>query len=147
MALDIKNIEETPHLLNILLEIEDVLDSLDIYVFRNWIEGEIVEGPIVKRYWSEIILKFASDKMPDPRAGLRLLKHGIQVKFRKEKEGNEHKQTDIWLVELSVPRILLGGMRDMSTDFYDDEIDIQDINSAKDMGVDDESDINDTGAK
>jgi hypothetical protein len=33
--LDLKSIEETPHLLDILLQVEDVLDSLDTYVFED----------------------------------------------------------------------------------------------------------------
>ena len=40
MEFDLNKIEETPHLLDILLEIEDVIDSLDIYVFKNWLKGQ-----------------------------------------------------------------------------------------------------------
>lgn len=153
MDIDIKNIEETPHLLSILLEIEDVLDSMDIYVFRNWLNGEIVEGPTITRYWAKIVLKYEYKKMPDPRAGMRLLKHGVTVEFEKadqEKidQGGEEGDTEkVWLVSLSIPRKLLNGMNDASTDFYDDEIDIDDVESAKDMGVDDDTAYEQEGEK
>jgi hypothetical protein len=142
-TLDLKKIEETPHLQDLLLEVEDVLDSLDIYVFRNWMLGEVVKGPIIRRYWVSIILMYAYDQMPDPRAGLRLLKHGVLAEYRKEKVENtvDGEDKQVWLVELTVPRKLLKGMSDGSTDFYDDEIDVEDIENAKDMGVDAESGV------
>lgn len=143
MELDLKKIEETPHLLDLLLEVEDVLDSLDVYVFRNWMSGEVVEGPIIRRYWVSVTLMYPEEQMPDPRAGLRMLKHGILVKFRKEDMPNtvENTTEKVWLVELTVPRKLLSGMNDASTDFYDDEIDVEDIEAAKDLGVDDETGV------
>lgn len=148
MDLDLKKIEETPHLLDILLEIEDVLDSMDIYVYRNWMLGEVVNGPSIRRYWVSITLKYYEEQMPDPRAGLRLLKHGVMVKFRKAQEEGEAGKgnKNIWLVELEVPRKLINGINDAGTDFYDDEVDVDDIESAKDLGVDDESAYDGTGA-
>lgn len=151
MELDIKNIEETPHLLELLLEVEDVLDSLDVYVFRNWFDGEVVAGPAIKRYWVTIKLKFDENKMPDPRAAKRLLKHGIMVEYERmeeevqaenKKEGTTKK---VWIVTIEVPRKLLNGMNDSETDFYDDEIDVEDIESAKDLGVDQESGYDQSG--
>jgi hypothetical protein len=63
------------------------------------------------------------------------------VKFRKELVPNSLNNTNehVWFVELSVPRKLINGMNDASTDYYDDEIDIDDIEGAIDMGVDSES--------
>jgi hypothetical protein len=72
--LDLKSIEETPHLLDILLQVEDVLDSLDTYVFKHWINGEVVQGPKIRKFWVTISLKYDYEDMPDPRAALRLLK-------------------------------------------------------------------------
>jgi hypothetical protein len=140
MELDLKKIEETPHLQDMLIEIEDVLDSLDIYVFRNWIKGEIVKGPTIRRYWVDVILMYLDEEMPDPKGGLRLLKHGVMVKFRKDKRiGAKGVEVDVWYVELEVPRKLINGMNDASTDYYDDEIDIDDVDSAIDLGVDDKT--------
>ena len=141
MPIDLSHIDETPHILDILIEVEGVLDSLDLYAFKNWINGEIVNGPIIKRYWIELTLQYLQHQMPDPRAGLRLLKHGIMVSFSKgnlEALANEAEEP-VWLVKLEVPRRLLTGMSNATTDFYDDEIDVDDVDGAKDMGVDDET--------
>ena len=171
MPIDLQKIQETPHLLDILLQMEDVLDSLDVYVFKNWYLGEIAEGPVVRRYWLDFTLKYPYDKMPDPKAALRLLKHGIRVDFWKAKlKGNEFvdaeddqvaeeegkmevgaKQNDddddkkhpeqdtVWLVRISIPRRLVVQMSSDELDFYGDEIDTDDVEDAKDSGIDDES--------
>ena len=34
--------------LQTMMDIERVLDSLDIYAFKNWKKGELVEGPVLK---------------------------------------------------------------------------------------------------
>jgi hypothetical protein len=34
----------------ILKDFERVIDELDIYVFKNWEDGELIEGPTVNRY-------------------------------------------------------------------------------------------------
>src|SRR4051812_48097549 len=81
MALDLEKINDSDHLLDMLIQIEDVLDSLDVFCYANWFDGEIIEGPIVRRYWVTVSILYPNDKMPDPRAALRLLKHGVQVEF------------------------------------------------------------------
>ncbi len=155
MALDLEKISESPHLLDILLQMEDVLDSLDVYVFKNWYLGEIAEGPTVRRYWLDFTLKYAYNKMPDPKAALRLLKHGIRVDFWKAKlkddefvdadeitedeEGEASNENTVWLVRISIPRRLAAQMSAEEMDFYDDEVDVDDVEDAKDTGIDDES--------
>lgn len=138
MPVNLNQLEETPHVLDILLEFEDVLDSLDIYVFKNWILGEVIDGPRIKRYWVTVTLQYDHKKMPDPRAGLRLLKHGILVSFEKgELEAMPNTPAEpIWLVKLEVPRRLLSGVNNTASDFYDDEVDQDDLEGAKDMGID-----------
>ena len=37
--------------LGILKDFERVLDELDVYVFDNWPEGELLEGPIDARHF------------------------------------------------------------------------------------------------
>lgn len=79
-------IHKSQTLLDILLAFEEYLDNLDIYTFKNWIDGDVVEGPLVRRYWATIVLKYAYEKMPDPVGGLRILKHGGKVRFLKAKQ-------------------------------------------------------------
>jgi hypothetical protein len=147
--LDIEKLEDSPHLLDLLVQMEDVLDSMDVYVFKNWIDGEIVEGPKVRRYWLDMTLKYPYDKMPDPRAGLRLLKHGVRVDFSKAHEddsgdakpveGEGEKDSMVWLVHVSIPRRLIVEINAGQLDFYDDEIDSEDVEDAQDSGVTDET--------
>ncbi|RYD66042.1 MAG: hypothetical protein EOP83_05985 [Verrucomicrobiaceae bacterium] len=155
MAIDIEQLEDSPHLLDLLIQMEDVLDSLDIYVFKNWINGEIVEGPKVRRYWLDMTLKFDHDKMPDPRAGLRLLKHGVRIDFEratedttgtvKESEEDKSEKKDekdtakLWLVRISIPRRLVQEINAGELDYYDDEIEVEDVQDAQDGGMNDES--------
>ena len=133
--IDLKEIDENPHLLDTMIEIEDVLDSLDVYVFRNWMKGEVVDGPHIKRHWVTMTLAYALKQMPDPKGGLRLLHHGVIVKYRKE----EFREEEHWLVELKVPRSLLTGESDPSVEYYEDEVDTEDVDDAVDLGVDDET--------
>lgn len=135
--LDLKTIENTPHLLDILLQVEDILDSLDIYVFKHWFNGEVVQGPKIRKFWVTVSLKYDYEEMPDPRAALRLLKHGIYVKYNKVPV--EKLKTDdahfCWVLDVDIPRKLLGGMNNSGVDFYDQSIDADDVNSSVDDGV------------
>lgn len=161
MAIDLEQLQDSPHLLDILIQMEDVLDSMDVYVFKNWLKGEVVEGPIVRRYWVDMTLRYDYHDMPDPKAGLRLLKHEVRVDFEKgeyeadkadrvassnagdplpgqideEKDENANK---VWLVRISIPRHLIDQISDNQHDFYDEEIDADDVEEAKDGGMDDE---------
>jgi hypothetical protein len=135
--LDLKTIEETPHLLDILIQVEDILDSLDIYVFKHWFNGEVVQGPKIRKFWVTVSLRYDYEGMPDPRAALRLLKHGIYVKYNKvpvEKLKNDDQHL-CWVLDIEIPRKLLGGMNNSDVDFYDQSIDADDVNSSVDDGV------------
>jgi hypothetical protein len=149
MEIDLAKLEDSKTLLDTLIDCENVLDSLDVYVYRNWFNGEIVEGPIVSRYWVKMSLLYPFDKMPDPRAALRLLKHGVQVEFdRMQRAAPEvipgqqvEKKPDEWLVRLSFPRRLLDQNEEADLEVYDDEINPDDVTDAKDTGMDDESSL------
>lgn len=82
----IDRLTDSHSLLNIMIKMEDFLDSLDLYVYKNWIDGEIVSGPHVSRYWVSMTLMYDYDHMPDPSGGLRLMKHGARVIFKKAKK-------------------------------------------------------------
>lgn len=86
----IDKLSDSNSLLNVMIKMEDFLDSLDLYVYKNWIDGEIVSGPHVTRYWTSFTLMYDYKKMPDPTGALRLMKHGALVKYKQaEKEDNE----------------------------------------------------------
>lgn len=81
----IEPISRTPALVDILIQIEDVLDSLDIYAYDNWIEGSLAYGPFLRRHWIELGFFYPHKKMPDPYGSKRLIKYGIRVNFKKIK--------------------------------------------------------------
>lgn len=147
-SIDLDKLQDSNYLLDVLLQVEDVIDSLDIYTYSGWISGEVIEGPIVRRHWVTITLRYPYRKMPDPRAALRLLKHGVQVEFnsvKREQPGKPghpdqepDKATD-WLVKLTIPRRLLDQIEGADLEDYDDEVNPDDVEAAKDIGLDDES--------
>ncbi len=147
--IDLEKLEDSTYLLDLLIQCENVLDSLDIYVYRSWYDGEVVKGPTVRRHWVSFSLLYPSDKMPDPRAALRLLKHGIQVEFneiKREEAGNvnnpdyEPKKNNFWLVTITIPRRLLDQTEEADlSDDYEEEVNPDDVTAAKDIGLDDQS--------
>ena len=69
----IKEISDSNSLLDMLLEFEKTLDSLDLYAFKNWMKGEILEGPSLKRHYVNVKLIYPYKDMPDPDGAKRYL--------------------------------------------------------------------------
>jgi hypothetical protein len=123
----IKNVESiytTNSSLGTLKDFERVLDEMDMYVYKNWLDGELVEGPIVERHWVRASFMWPEKNMPDPMAGKRLLDFGCKVKYRKSHlvEPRQIKSPDdfrpgtrkgkldrkpIWIVEITMPKKLV----------------------------------------
>lgn len=123
----IQNIEQiygSNNSLNILKDFERVLDELDIYVYENWIDGELVSGPHEKRYFVECTFMWSYDKMPEPIAGKRLIEYGCTVEFAESKiakvrkiekpgdirPGTRKGKIDyeaIWMVKITMPKKLM----------------------------------------
>ena len=137
-----------------------------MYVYKNWIKGEVIEGPNVRRHWVSFSLLYPHDRMPDPRAAGRLLKHDIIVEYNKVRQNGKefHPLNDVktpptttpsdekkeensadhwfWMIKLTIPRRLLNQVG-ANIDFYDEEdIDRESIELAQDSGIDDESAYN-----
>ena len=108
----------------VLKDFERVLDELDLYVFKNWEDGELLEGPIVDRYTVTCKFMWPRENMPDPSAGERLLDYGCKVSYQKEnilvprkvydpsdfRPGTKKGKIDahpIWVVEISMPKKLM----------------------------------------
>ena len=131
--------------LGILKDFERVLDELDVYVFQNWEDGELLSGPVDSRHFVTCSFMWPADKMPDPAGGKRLLDKGCKVSYKKDellkprviKSPADYRPGttkgkidahDIWVVEIKMPKILIGNMK-----HGQDEIDTQDQTSA-DLG-------------
>lgn len=110
--------------LNLLKDFERVVDELDVYVYDNWIDGELVAGPKETRYWVECTFMWPKEKMPEPRGGMRLIEYGCQVKFAETKFAKVRKikkpgdirpgtrkgkidYEDVWMVKITMPKKLM----------------------------------------
>lgn len=80
---NIQTISENNNSFNVLKDFERVFDELDMYVYKNWQEGELVEGPIVGRYSVKCTFIWERDEMPDPQGGKRLNEYGCKVHYKK----------------------------------------------------------------
>lgn len=123
----ITNIEQiygSNNALNLLKDFERVIDELDIYVYDNWMDGELMEGPIESRYFVDCTFMWPKKQMPDPSGGIRLLDYGCEVKWgesvlskvrkiRKPEDirsGTRKGKIDlepIWIVKISIPKKLM----------------------------------------
>jgi len=115
------NISQGNGILSTLIEFERTLDNAEIFAYKNWILGELVEGPTISRYWYKTVWMYPYEMMPDPNAGLRLTKLGAKVNFRKgvfkkpvkvqgpqdwvdpETKRAKMAEHDIWLVTVELP--------------------------------------------
>ena len=149
-----KRLSDSDSLTDVLIQMEDFMDSLDLYVFKNWFEGEIVDGPEIRRYWVSMTLKYAYEDMPDPAGAERLIRHGVKVNYRKAKEETsvdvespsdllpnnkpKMKQDPIWLITVQIPRRFIEELDDSDLEMYVDDkvVDVEDVSDARDENVD-----------
>lgn len=71
-------------LMTMLLELERTLDGTEVFAYKNWLNGELVSGPDIDKYWITTSWMYPHKDMPDPVGGLRLKKIGCEVYFRKD---------------------------------------------------------------
>lgn len=153
---NIKGIMLSDGTMSTLLDFERVLDEADIYAFKNWHLGELVDGPVAGRYSCSATFMWPHGLMPDPRGAKRLLPLGCSVKFKKttikvpiqiksasDYQGGTHypKLIDrsVWLVNITVPKSLMEDIREGSIDLADQTIDLEDLDSAYQKDYDTES--------
>jgi hypothetical protein len=152
---NIKNIYYSDSSLVSLLDFERVLDELDLYAFKNWEIGELVSGPVVSKYRISCIFMWPENLMPDPRGARRLLPFDCEVKFKKtdmkvpvkintpsDYRPGTHKarivNQPVWLVEITIPKRLISEIKTGSIEFEDKTIDVAELDSAYEQGLDDE---------
>jgi hypothetical protein len=148
-----KEIFMTDSSLTSLLDFERVLDELDLYVFANWKEGELVEGPIYEKYFVTCTFMWPYKMMPDPRGGERLLDYDCEVYYSKDtleypikvetpddfEPGTKMpkmKKTPVWLVKIVMPKKLMQEIQQGSLELESATLDLEDIESAYEEGDD-----------
>jgi hypothetical protein len=120
----IKNIQylyENNSSLAILKDFERVLDELDLYVYKNWEDGDLAYGPKVDRHWITAGFMWPRENMPDPDGAKRLVDLGCKVRYQKShlieprpiktqedmrpntKKGKLDRHP-IWIVEIEMPK-------------------------------------------
>ena len=150
------NIEEifaTDSALTTILDFERVMDEIDLYSFRNWKRGELVEGPVYEKYFVRCVFMWPYRLMPDPRGAERLLDYGCEINYEKSQlevpikieEPNDfepgtkfprYKPKPIWLVEIVMPKQLMADINIGSLELEGKKIDLDDIEEAYDEGDD-----------
>jgi hypothetical protein len=159
----IKNIYMSDGAMNTLLDFERVLDEADVYAFRNWINGELVQGPDVGRYSCKCTFMWPYKLMPDPRASLRLSTIGCNIKMMKSKievpvavesyedfqSGSRYpkmQENQIWFMQIEIPFELMDDIKEGSVDIAGDEIDLSEIEDAYDNDLEQTKTEDDAGA-
>lgn len=158
----IKGVYMSDGAMSTLLDFERVLDEADVYAFKNWIIGELVQGPVIGRYSAKCVFMWPYKLMPDPRAALRLMNIGCKVAYAKSSirvpvEVQDYEdfvpgtrypkmtKKTIWFVQIEVPFELMDDIKEGSIDLADATIDLSEIEDAYDEDLD--TDMNEEGSE
>jgi hypothetical protein len=121
---NVQTLSENNNAFKVLKDFERVLDELDIYVFKNWEEGELLSGPEVGRYTATCSFLWDRNEMPDPEGAKRLGDYGCRVIYKKDhillprkikepgdfRPGTKKGKIDahpVWVVEISMSKKLM----------------------------------------
>ena len=66
---NIKKIYASDNVINSLVNMEKVMDDVNIYSYKNWKLGELVDGPHQSKYDVTTTFMWDAKAMPDPDAG------------------------------------------------------------------------------
>jgi len=152
----IKDVFSSDGTISILLDYERVLDEADLYAFKNWELGELVQGPNVGRYTVKCVFMYPYKLMPDPTGAKRLSKIGCNISFAKGKikvpievksdedfvQGTRYPKSvekKVWFIEIEIPKQLMNEIKEGSIDLADQTIDLQDLETAYEDDLDKEN--------
>lgn len=152
----VKGIMTSDGSMSTLLDFERVLDEADLYAFRNWISGELVQGPDNGRYTVTCTFMWPYKLMPDPSGAKRLANIGCNIKFAKSKikvpvevkdyddfvQGTMYPkmaEKPVWFVQIEMPKELMNDIKEGSIDLADQTIDLEDIDEAYEDDLDKEN--------
>ena len=150
----IRNVYMSDGSMSLLLDFERCLDEADLYAYKNWLIGELVQGPVIGRYSVTCIFMWPYKLMPDPRGAQRLHISGCRVRFGKSEidvpveiedyedfvPGTRYPKMEkrkVWFVEIQIPIELMDDIKEGSISISDDTIDLSEIEDAYNEGLDD----------
>jgi hypothetical protein len=164
VADNIRDIYMSEGSLTTLLDFERVLDEVDIYAFKNWEIGELVDGPEIGKYRVTCTFMWPLRMMPDPRGGRRLLAFDCEVEYQRKEIKIPIKITDpsdyrpgtkkaklvtkdVWLVTITMPKALMNDIRTGSIEMEDQDIDLDELDQAYEQDLDKEESQSDEQAQ
>ena len=121
---NLQTIHENDKAFQVLKDFERVIDNLGLYVFKNWDEGELVQGPDIARHWVKCCFMWPRDDMPDPMGAKILTDYGCKVQYEKShimkarkivkpddiRPGTKKGKLDkipVWCVHINMPKSLI----------------------------------------
>ena len=152
----VKGIYTSDGSMNTLLDFERVLDESDLYAYRNWELGELVQGPTVNRYSVSCVFMWPYKLMPNPKGSKRLVTVGCTVKFVKTTievpvevkdyenyvPGTRYPKMapkKVWLVYIEIPKELLDDIKEGTIDLAGQTIDLEELDDSYDEDLDKDS--------
>lgn len=149
----IKGVFTSDGTMSTLLDFERVLDEADLYAFKNWLLGELVQGPDIGKYSVTCVFMWPYKLMPDPRGAKRLATIGCDVAFAKSRikvpvevknyedfvQGTRYPKMEerpIWFVQIKMPKELMNDIKEGSIDLADQTIDLEEIDNAYEDDLD-----------
>ena len=125
---NVKKIYASDAVVKTIVNMEKVIDDVNLYAYKNWSLGELVDGPHVTKYDTTATFMWEQDSMPDPDAGKRILNIGGKVHYKRDIKMTPKKiesysdyrpgtrkgkidAHDIWVVEIKMPKELIGNMK------------------------------------
>jgi hypothetical protein len=158
-----KNVNRTSAL-ETLIEVSGVLDSMNVFAYENWEDGEVVDGPAIERYWVTLTLMYPYKLMPNPDGAKRLIDAGCKVYYAKDTYVTAAKlktpddmeydamapdgrprakkvERKVWLVTLEIPRQFMDSLVTDKVSIDDTTTDFDAVEQAYDQGLGDEDAI------
>ena len=159
----IKGVFTSDGSISTLIDFERVLDEADLYAYKNWELGELVDGPEIGKYSVTCTFMYPHKLMPNPKGGKRLTGVGCTVHYKKTKikvpieiknpmdfrKGTHYPkmaEREVWLVRIAMPKQLMNEIREGSIDLADQTIDLQDLDDAYEQDLDKESQQDESAA-
>jgi hypothetical protein len=150
---NVKDVSMSDSAISTMLDFERVLDEMDLYAFRNWKLGELIDGPRVKKYRVACTFMWPFSLMPDPSGAERLLNFGAQIRWGRDwleypvkiqtpddyRPGTKKPRLArrlVWTVEITLPKNLIKNIQRGSKDILDNTLDLEDIDAAYERGLD-----------
>jgi len=148
-----KDIYLSDSTMNVLIDFERVLDQVDMYAFKYWTEGELIEGPIVEKYFVTCRFMWPKKHMPDPSGARRLLQYDAVVTYenktlvypikienpddyRPNSKKPKLAKAPVCVVSITLPKQLMRDIYQGSVEIEGESIDVQDLNDAYEEELD-----------